>query len=276
LIRFSSGAPAAAARRRVWITFSAWAVDLAPKTGHQRGKPDPLCGERPVDAAAARARRLRVSQFSLFGAAAAEPSLDDLDGVLLAGGRWVRSAGTARLSVVVAHRWRADALAAEFKLRGAGSAGSAGSTGGAGSPDSAGSAGSAGGTGGADPIVPAEDGFSVRTAFVPDLAGYAARWARGANEGAPPDLRLTAGGLRLWALAAGSRDEVGFLFASGRAHPTLHLAAGAQLSRLGLAAVSLTQRPGPGWRITSVKRIHRLAELLGEAPPGGEPYWPLP
>ena len=56
-----------------------------------------------------------MTQFSLFGAAAAEPTLDDLDGVLLAGGHWVRSAGaTARLSVVVADRWRADALAAEF------------------------------------------------------------------------------------------------------------------------------------------------------------------
>ncbi|HEY7011052.1 MAG TPA: hypothetical protein VH395_19020 [Jatrophihabitantaceae bacterium] len=190
-----------------------------------------------------------MSQFSLFGAAAAEPSLDDVDGVLLAGGRWVRSAGTARLSVVVPHRWRADALAGEFELRG---------------------------VGGPDPVVPAEDGFSVRTAFVPELAGRAARWAHGANEGAPPDLRLTAGGLRLWAVAAGSRDEVGFLFASGRASATLHLAAGAQLSRLGLAGVSLIQRPGPGWRITSRKRIHRLAELLGAAPPGGEPYWPLP
>jgi hypothetical protein len=190
-----------------------------------------------------------MSQFSLFGAAAATPSLDDVDGVLLAGGRWVRSAGTARVSVVVTDRWRADALAVEFALRG---------------------------VGGADAVVPAEDGFSVRTAFAPQLTGSASRWARGANEGAPPDLRLTPGGLRLWALAAGCRDEVGFLFASGRASVTLHLAAGAQLSRLGLAAVSLSQRPGPGWRITSVKRIHRLAELLGEPPPGGEAHWPLP
>ena len=57
-----------------------------------------------------------MSQFSLFGAAAAEPSLDDLDGVLLAGGRWVRSAGTARLSVVVDAPWRADALDEQVAL----------------------------------------------------------------------------------------------------------------------------------------------------------------
>ena len=41
-------------------------------------------------------------QFSLFGAAAAQPTLDDLDGVLLAGGHWVRSGDGARLSIVVA------------------------------------------------------------------------------------------------------------------------------------------------------------------------------
>ena len=82
--------------------------------------------------------------------------------------------------------------------------------------------------------------------------------------------------MRLWALAAGSRDDVGYLLATGRADPVLHLAAGAQLSRRGLAAVSLSQRGGPGWRIASVKRIRRLAELLGPAPAGGEADWPWP
>ena len=43
----------------------------------------------------------------------------------------------------------------------------------------------------------------------------------------------------------------------------VHLAGGAQLARLGLAAVSIGVRGGPGWRVTSVKRIRRLAELLG-------------
>ena len=49
-----------------------------------------------------------MTQFSLFGAAVAEPCVDDLDGVLLAGGHWVRSGTGARLSVVVADRWRAS------------------------------------------------------------------------------------------------------------------------------------------------------------------------
>lgn len=189
-----------------------------------------------------------MSQFSLFGAAAAEPSLDDLDGVLLAGGRWVRNAGTARLSVVVADPWRADALAEEFDLRGVG--------------------------GDEDAIVPAEDGWSVRTRFCAELGPGAARWSRGANEGPPPGFALTAGGLRLWAIAAGRVDEAGYLFATARPDTTLHLAAGAALSRLGLAAVSIGVRGGPGWRITSAKRLRRVAELLGAAPQSAGADWP--
>jgi hypothetical protein len=190
-----------------------------------------------------------MSQFSLFGAAAAEPSLDDLDGVLLAGGHWVRQQMTARLSVVVADRWRADALAADFAHRAVGAD---------------------------DAIVAAADGWSVRSAFTARLVGYASQWSRGANEGPPVGFVLTAGGLRLWAIAAGTRDEVGYLLATDSPDSVRHLTAGAQLSRHGLAAVSLSQRGGPGWRITSTRRIRRLAELLGEPPPGGEDHWPSP
>ena len=55
-------------------------------------------------------------QFSLFGAEAAEAVLTDLDGLLLAGGDWVRTDrdAAARLSVLVADQWRADALQAEL------------------------------------------------------------------------------------------------------------------------------------------------------------------
>jgi hypothetical protein len=190
-----------------------------------------------------------MSQFSLFGAAAAPPALEDLDGVLLAGGHWVRHADAARLSVVVSQRWRADAVALEFALRS---------------------------VGGEDVIVSAEDGWSVRTTFTGPLADLARRWSRGANEGPPPGFALTPGGLRLWAITSGGRDDAGYLLRTARADSALHLAAGAQLSRIGLAAVSLTQRPGPGWRVSSAKRVRRLAELVGEAPPGGEQHWPRP
>jgi hypothetical protein len=167
--------------------------------------------------------------------------------VLLAGGHWARSGEGARLSVVVADRWRADALAAAFEERGVSC------------PDA---------------VVDSASGLGVRTAFSPDLVEPAARWTRGANQGLPIAFRLGAGGLRLWAITAGRRDEVGYLLATAAADDPIHLSAGAQLSRLGLAAVSRAQRGGPGWRVTSAKRLRRLVELLGPAPPGGQHDWP--
>lgn len=193
-----------------------------------------------------------MTQFSLFGAEAAAPTLDDLDGLLLAGAQWVRSAGGARLSVLVADRWRADALETAFRER-----------------DIAGE----------DGIKDSNGRFAARTAFAPQLLPAAARWTRGARLGVPADFQLGAGGLRLWTIAAGRRDEVGFLLATPTADPdaagaALHRAAGAQLAALGLAAVALTQRPGLGWRITSARRLRRFAELIGAAPPGAGTDWP--
>jgi hypothetical protein len=191
----------------------------------------------------------RVTQFSLFGAEAASPELADLDGVLLAGGHWARSASAARLSVVVADLWRAEALAGAFEDRG---------------------------VGGADAIVAAAAGYGVRTAFSSLLTDHAARWRRGANDGLPAGFQLSAGGLRLWALAAGRLDDAGYLLATPEPDDTMHRAAGAQLARLGVAAVSLGQRGGPGWRVTSARRMRRLVELLGPAPSGAEDSWPHP
>jgi hypothetical protein len=188
-----------------------------------------------------------MTQFSLFGAAVAEPTLDDLDGVLLGGGHWARTAGGARLSVVVAGRWRADALAAAFALRCVDC------------PDA---------------VTAAEGGFAARTAFHADLVGAAARWMRGANEVPPVGLVLTPGGLRLWVIASGRPDDVGYLLGTAQPDDALHLAGGAQLARLGLAAVSISGRGQPGWRVTSLKRIRRLVELLGEPPPGAGQTWP--
>jgi hypothetical protein len=190
-----------------------------------------------------------MTQFSLFGAAVAEPVLDDLGGVLLAGGHWVRSGDTARLSVVVADRWRADALAAEFALRGVAA------------PDD-------------EAIVPAEGGWGVRTAFATELEPHAAAWTRGATEGPPAGFELTAAGLRLWTLAVGRHDEAGYLLATAETNDPVHRAGGAQLSRLGVAAASIVQRGGPGWRVTSLKRVRRLAELVGAAPAGAGNNWP--
>ena len=188
-----------------------------------------------------------MTQFSLFGAEASAPALSDLDGVLLAGGHWVKQGDQARLSVVVPERWRADALAVAFAARG---------------------------VDGPDAVVPAEAGFAVRTAFSAELLPDAHRWRRGANEGLPTGFQLGAGGLRLWAVTAGRRDEAGYLLGTAEADDAIHMAAGAQLARLGVAAVSLGVRGGPGWRVTSSKRLRRLVELLGPAPAGGAQHWP--
>jgi hypothetical protein len=188
-----------------------------------------------------------VTQFSLFGAEASAPALPDLDGLLLAGGHWVRGRGGARLSVVVADKWRADALAEAFAERG---------------------------VDGPDAIVPAEAGFGVRTGFHAELLDSAARWRRGANEGLPPGFRLESGGLRLWTVATGRRDDAGYLLATAEPDDAIHRAAGAQLARLGVTAVSLGQRGGPGWRVTSARRLRRLVELVGPAPAGGVEHWP--
>lgn len=199
-------------------------------------------------------------QFSLFGAEADDHVLADLDGVLLGGGQWVENAEGARLSVVVADAWRAEALSAVFDALGVGGPPPGGEPGG---------------------------GHVARTAVTPSLRPLEARWRRGAVLAPPDDLVLSAGGLRLWAVTAGGVDDVGYVLrtpsvpdAAGPAG-RLHRIAGALLARTGIAAVELGARGGrggvrlgPGWRITSARRLRRLAELLGPPPPGGEADWP--
>jgi hypothetical protein len=187
-------------------------------------------------------------QFSLFGAEAADPQIRDLDGLLLAGGDWVRTdrATAARLSVLVDDRWRAEALEAELRARSL-------------SPDTAPAPG---------------DKIAVRTDITESLVGEAARWTRGASLRLPVDLALTASGLRLWAMATGRTDESGYLLGVADIDSEVHRAAGAQLARLGVAAVDVGLRGGPGWRVTSVKRLRRLAELVGQRPSGAGRDWP--
>ena len=185
-------------------------------------------------------------QFSLFGAEAADPAAADLAGVLLAGGWWVRAAGAARLSVVLAAPWRADAIAESFRRLGL-------------NPD----------------IVPAEGGQAVRTSFNAELYPTADNWTRGANQAPPPGFELTPGGLRLWAIASGVGEGVGYRLGTDSPDSAVHAVAGAQLARLGMAAVSIANRSSPGWRITSVKRLRRLAEILGESPAGAGTDWPV-
>lgn len=195
---------------------------------------------------------LHAMQFSLFGAESVAPTLDDLAGVLLAGGHWVRrgdavpgSVRPARLSVLVEDQWRQDALVAELRTRGL--------------------------TGEA---VQENGRRAARTGFEPALGEMAAGWIRGASIAPPTDLVLSAGGLRLWAICAGRQDEAGYLLPTASHDDPAHRVAGAQLARLGLAGVSLGERGGPGWRIIGTKRLHRLAEIVGAPPLGSGSAWP--
>ncbi|MCW2602656.1 MAG: hypothetical protein JWN61_791 [Pseudonocardiales bacterium] len=208
---------------------------------------------------------LHPMQFSLFGAESIAPSLDDLAGVLFAGGHWVRrgdaqqptgrqsaasrraanAASPARLSVIVDDAWRQAALVAELAARGF-----------------------------VGEAVEEDGRLAARTGFEPALAAMAERWIRGASIAPPADLTLTAGGLRLWAICAGREDEAGYLLPTAAPDDPVHRVGGAQLARLGLAGVSLGDRGGPGWRITGAKRRHRLAEIVGAPPPGSGSDWP--
>jgi hypothetical protein len=187
-------------------------------------------------------------QFSLFGAEAADPLIEDLDGLLLAGGDWVRTEGhsAARLSVLVADHWRAAALQDEFFDRQL-----------------------------ASDTVDAPGGLTaVRTEITELVVPQAARWTRGASLRLPTDLVLSASGLRLWAIATGRMDDAGYLLGVAEPDGEVHRAAGSQLARLGVAAVDVGLRGGPGWRVTSAKRLRRFAELVGEAPGNAAPDWP--
>jgi hypothetical protein len=182
----------------------------------------------------------------VHGAEAADKLIDDLDGLIFAGGDWVRSHGNiaARLSVLVADQWRADALESEFSDRGLNS-----------------------------DTVPAPGGLiAVRSDITEILSSQASRWTRGASLRAPVDLALTAAGLRLWAIATGRMDESGYLLGQAGPDDELHRVAGAQLAAMGVAAVGVASRGMPGWRVSSIKRLRRLAELVGEPP--GDADWP--
>ncbi|MEO6700193.1 MAG: hypothetical protein ABI140_04935 [Jatrophihabitantaceae bacterium] len=187
-------------------------------------------------------------QFSLFGAEAADAVVQDLDGLLLAGGDWVRTdrGAAARLSVLVAEAWRAEALLTELAARGL-----------------------------VCDTAPAPGGLiAVRSEITEALRPQAARWTRGASLRVPADLALSAAGLRLWAIAAGRREESGYLLAMADPDGPLHRAAGRELAALGVNALDIGVRGRPGWRITSAKRLRRLAELLGQPPTGAGPHWP--
>jgi hypothetical protein len=193
-----------------------------------------------------------TGQLSLFGVEAAQPAVADLEGVLAGPGRVNRMGGTARIVLAVADRWRAVELIGELRARGLVAAGAR-------QPDG---------------------GVGVATAYAAALAPLAARWLDGAVKCPPSPLRLDGRRLRLWALAAGRRDGGGALLGLGAGEQMVWAAARRALAALGVGAELVEDGAGGtadrwAFRITQRRHLLRLAELVGEPPPGAPPEdWP--
>lgn len=190
-----------------------------------------------------------TAQLSLFDSDGAEASVDDVDGLLLGTGHVVRRDERARVSVLVDDVWRAEALCAELDRRGLD------------------------GTYG----INREEGSTlvVRTALTPALVPIADRWQPGRRRRGTA-VHATGGALRLWVLCAGRRAEAGYLLGLSPSEEMRWPTAGAALSAAGLAATLVGPRGGgPAYRVTSAKRLARLAALVGPRPQAAPDYlWP--
>ncbi len=193
-------------------------------------------------------------QLSFLTAGYAGPEVDDLTGVLAGGGRLVTRGTTLRLSVLVADRWRSDALLAAFAER-----------------DLAGEAtADEEGDGSGD----GEQLWSVRTEFTDRLAGIGSGWLIGASQRPPAGLTFTGAAVRLWAITSGAPNPLGQLLAVG---DTDEIGLGrlqAALAAVGLPSALVGPRAGgPALRVTSTRALRHLREYVGAAPAGAE-GWP--
>jgi hypothetical protein len=191
------------------------------------------------------------AQLSFLSADARDVGRDDLAGLLCGPAQLARfgASGTARLSMVLNDPSRAPALIAATAARGV-------------------------------PAEVADTGRGsrvLRTAFRRDLVDLADRWTRGAVKAVPEQLALDGALLRMWVLAAGSPDRrSGYLLGLDPHAPQTHLPLAEAVIRLGLPVLRLGPRGGgPALRISGVRAVRRLAELVGSTPqlaPAGS--WP--
>lgn len=188
-----------------------------------------------------------MSQLSLFGAASLPPSVADVEGLLAGPGQLTVRGGVARISVLV-EQWRARLLTPPLEERGL-------------EPD----------------LAILEDGATVvRTAFSARLGGLARRWTQGAAKLPPAEFRFDGPRLRWWCLAAGWSSTEGYLLGLGRNDELAWPLVGAALAAAGLPAALVRGRSSAAvYRLPGVRRITRLAELVGERPDGAaEGAWP--
>lgn len=207
-----------------------------------------------------------MDQLSFFSVGVAEPTVADLGGLLAGQGQITLGAGDARLSVLVAERWRADALVEEFTVRDL-----AAEVRVADAQEILAFSGEPGTSSeGAGPQPqPEKPVFLVRTDRSAALVPLVGAWTRGAVKQLPGLPMAPGGFLRCWALASGRRDPAGYLLGLDPRAEQLHTRLASALSAVGMTGVLLGSRAGgPAVRIVGRRRLTRLAELLGDPPPG--------
>ncbi|HEX3823727.1 MAG TPA: hypothetical protein VHV79_04605 [Mycobacteriales bacterium] len=189
-----------------------------------------------------------MSQLSLFGAAAREPALGDLEGLLAGNGHVVRRGDSARLSVVVEADWRVKVLAAQLSE-------SFGLT--------------------AD-VAPAEAGTAVGTPWCAELRPIADGWTRGAVKCPPNGWVLDGSRLRWWCLSSGRQVGGMYTLALGASDEHAWLSVGSALAVAGVPGALVGPRAdGPAYRVVGRRRLVRLLELVGDRPAGvPEDAWP--
>jgi hypothetical protein len=189
-----------------------------------------------------------VSQLSLFGAAAREPVLADLEGLLAGNGQVVRRGDTARLSVLLDARWRVDMIVSQLaELFGI-----------------------------VAEVVTAEAGTAVGTPWSSQLLPVADAWTHGAVKRPPSGWALDGSRLRWWALAAGRQVAGMYTLALGASDEHAWTSIGSALAMAGVPGALVGPRAdGPAYRIVGRRRLVRLLELVGDRPAGvPDDAWP--
>ncbi len=210
-----------------------------------------MAGE--ADGAAQRSSLISVGQLAFFSAETDEPAIDDLAGLLAGPGQSAPVYAGAdpigtRVSVIVAERWRADAIVAQVRTVGLD----------------------------AEVITSDEGNPLARTAPSPRLDELHRRWSTGAVKTMPTAWVPTPHALRFWVLAAGRTDPTGQYVLGLDAHcPDSHPVLATALMRVGIAPTLVGNRIGaPALRVGR-RRLARLAEYVGPPPPGATPReWP--
>ena len=179
--------------------------------------------------------------MSLFSDQARAASPGDLAGLLCAQGRVQGGGGrtAARVSIVLGEQWRTGEIGRACAERGL--------------PVARG--------------VTQVGHHSIRTAFVAGLLPLATAWTRGAVKSVPQSWQLDGAALRLWVLAAGAPDGRSYLLGLDPHAPGTHAPLVSALAEVGVTAARVSQARGPALRVSGRRRLTRLAELVGEAPP---------